>query len=208
MPALSGSLLLSGIAPFIAYQALSRLGAPTVAVLAATSVFPVAGLAVGWMRARRIDGIGLLSLVVITIGLAASALSGNPRLYLLHGSFGSAAFGIVCLASLGVRRPLMFYLGRQLSSGDDRARQAAYDASWGSAGVRRRMRILTFAWGIGYLAEAGARFLIASTLPPSVTLVTSPLLGYAVPGLLLLWSLSYSGGDPGCGPNLHGDNHR
>jgi hypothetical protein len=199
LPALSVSLLLGGVAPFVAYQVLSRLGESPVASLSATAAFPAAGVVLGWVRARRLDGIGLLSLVVITIGLAATLLSGDPRLYLARGSFGTGAFGAVCVASLGVRRPLMFYLGRQLSSGDDRDRQAAYDERWDSAAFRCRMRILTLTWGIAYLAEAAARVPLVGALPPSVVLITSPALGYGAAGLLLLWTMAYAGGEMGCG---------
>jgi hypothetical protein len=199
VPALSASLLLNGVAPFVAYQTLSHLGVPTIRALAATAAFPIAGLALGWVRSRRADGIGLLSLVVIAIGLAGTLLSGDTRLYLLHGSFGSAAFGVVCLASLGVKRPLMFYLGRQLSSGDDRALQSAYDERWASAAVRYRMRVLTLGWGLAYIAEAAARVLLVVALPPSAVMIAAPALEYGVPGLLLLWSMAYAGGEMGCG---------
>lgn len=199
LPALSISLLLGGVAPFVAYQVLSRLGVSPVAALTATAAFPTAGVVLGWVRARRLDGIGLLSLVVIAIGLAATLLSGDPRLYLVRGAFGTGAFGAVCVVSLAVRRPLMFYLGRQLSSGDDRNRQAAYDQHWSSAAFRRRIRILTLTWGIAYLAEAAARVLVVGALPPSLARIASPLLGYGVAGLLVLWSMAYAGAEMGCG---------
>lgn len=196
---LSGSFLLNAVAPFLAYQVLSYLGVATLQALAATAIFPLVGLALGWARNRRLDGIGLLSLVLLAIGLTTSLLAGDPRLYLIQGPFGNAAFGAVCIASLGLRRPLLFYLGRQLSSGDDRARQAAYDASWSSSGFRRALRVLTAAWGLAYLAEAGIRGLLVWTLPPQTVLLASPVLGYGVLALLIVWTMAYAGDALGCG---------
>jgi len=196
---LSASLLINAVAPFVTYQLLSRLGVPTLTVLALTSVFPFGGLALAWARNRRLDGIGLVTLVVIAIGLAALILSHDPRLFLVNVSFSTGAFGAVCLASLGLRRPLMFYFGRQLSGGDDPLRLAEYDGLWRSATFRRTLRVVTVTWGVGYLVEAAARALIAWTQPAGLVLIVSPLLAYAVFGLLLVWSMAYAGDSLGCG---------
>jgi len=196
---LSASLLINAVAPFVTYQLLSRLGVPTLTVLALTSVFPFGGLALAWARNRRLDGIGLVTLVVIAIGLAALILSHDPRLFLVNVSFSTGAFGAVCLASLGLRRPLMFYFGRQVSSGDDPLRLAEYDGLWRSATFRRTLRVVTVTWGVAYLVEAAARALIAWTQPAGLVLIVSPLLAYAVLGLLLVWSMAYAGDSLGCG---------
>ena len=198
-PLFGASLLVNAVAPFAAYQLLRAFGVPTLMALAVTAVFPLAGLLHGWARSGRLDGIGFLTLVVIAIGVAASLLSHDPRLYLVDASFGTGAFGAACLASLGLRRPLMFYLGRQLSSGDDLLGQAEYDGLWRSAGFRRTLRVVTLAWGLAYLAEAAARALVAWTVPPGVVLIASPLLAYGVLGLLLLWTMAYAGDSFGCG---------
>jgi hypothetical protein len=198
-PLFGASVLVNAVAPFVAYQLLTRVGVPTLTALVLTAVFPVGGLAIGWARRRRIDGIGLVTLVVIAIGLGALVLSHDARLYLVNVSFGSGVFGAICLASLALRRPLMFYLGRQLSSGDDPVRLAEYDGLWRSARFRRTLRVTTLTWGLAYLAEAAARALIALTQPAGLVLIVSPLLAYGVFGLLLVWTMAYAGDGLGCG---------
>jgi hypothetical protein len=201
-PLFGASLLINAVAPFVTYQLLSRVGVPTLAALALTSAFPLGGLALAWARHRRLDGIGLVTLVVIAIGLAALALSHDPRLFLVNASFSTGAFGAVCLISLGLRRPLMFYLGRQLSSGDDPGRLAEYDSLWRSARFRSTLQVITLVWGLAYLVEAAARALIAWTQPAGFALIASPLLAYGVFGLLLAWTMAYAGDSFGCGEGV------
>lgn len=198
-PLLGASLLINAVAPFVTYQLMSRFGVPTLTALALTSLFPLGGLALAWARYRRLDGIGLVTLVVIAIGLAALLLSHDSRLFLVNVSFSTAAFGVVCLTSLGLRRPLMFYLGRQLASGDDPVRLAEYDGLWRSPRFRHMLRVVTLVWGLAYLVEAAARALIAWTQPAEFVLIASPLLAYGVLGLLFAWTMAYAGDSVGCG---------
>ena len=190
---LGGSLVLNGAAPFAAYQVLSARGVPVVRALVMTSVFPIAGLLVGFVRSRRADAIGVISLVLIAVGIAGS-MNFGPRFYLVRVSFGTSAFGLLCLASLLYRRPLMFYLGRQVATGNEPARAAYYDSLWQHLRFRHVQRVVTATWGIGYVLEAGVRILVAVTLPIGVVLLVEPIIGYAVLGLLLLWTIRYTRG--------------
>jgi intracellular septation protein A len=196
------SLLVNAVAPFVAYQVLSHFRVPTLTALAVTSLFPLAGLVLSWARNRRLDGIGLVTLVVIAIGLGALFLSHDPRLYLVNVSFSTGAFGAICLMSLSLRRPLMFYLGRQFSSGDDPVRLAEYDGLWRSASFRRMLREITLVWGLAYLVEAAVRAVIAWTQPAGLVLIASPLLAYGVLVLLLVWTMAYAGDIVGCGAGV------
>lgn len=192
------SPLVNAVAPFVAYQLLRHFGLLTLTALALISAFPLGGLILAWARNRHLDGIGLVTLVVIATGLAALVLSQDPRLYLVSVSFSAGAFGAVCLASLGLRRPLMFYFGRQLSSGDDPVRLAEYDNLWRSPRSRSTLRVITLVWGLAYLVEAAARALVAWTQPAGLGLIASPLLAYGVLGLVLVWTTAYAGDCLGC----------
>lgn len=190
---LGGSLLLNGAAPFIAYQVLTARGVPVVRALVLTSVFPIAGLLVGFVRSRRADAIGVISLVFIAVGIAGS-MNFGPRFYLVRVSFGTSIFGLLCLASLLYRRPLMFYLGRQVATGNEPARAAYYDSLWEHVRFRDVQRVVTATWGIGYVLEAGVRVLVAVTLPIGLVLLLEPIIGYVVLALLMLWTIRYTRG--------------
>ena len=187
---LGESLLISGAAPFVAYQVLNAHGVPPVRALALTSVFPIAGLLIGFRRDRRADFIGVISLALIGLGIAGSFNFG-PRFYLVRVSFGTSLFGLMCLASLFYRRPLMFYLGRQVAAGNERARVAHYERLWLSPRFRQVLRIVTTTWGVGYLLEAGVRVLVALSLPIATVLLVEPMIGAVVFVTLLVWTMRY-----------------
>ena len=81
-----------------------------------------AWVAVEWMRKRRIDPIGCIVLFGFIAGILASmALGGSAFVLKVRDSAFTALFGLACLSSLFWSRPLMFFIGRALSAGDDPA---------------------------------------------------------------------------------------
>ena len=52
-------------------------------------------------------------------------------------------FGLVCLLSLRARRPLMYFIGRALSAGDDPVKVAAYEELWEMPTAPRTFRLIT-----------------------------------------------------------------
>jgi len=189
---IAASLLLNGVAPLVAYQLLTHRGVPSVPALASTAVFPVLGLAIQAARTRRVDAIAILSLSLIAVGVAGSLITNDPRFYLVRVSLGTAVFGLICLGSLLLGRPLFFYLGRTVVAGDVR-RSAYYDGLWAFAGFRRLHRVLTVSWGVVYLVEAAVRVAIAFSLPVSLVLVIEPVLSTGVVLVMATWTIRYMG---------------
>src|SRR5437868_4663211 len=64
---LAPSLLFSAVLPFLLYQYLTAHQVSTVDALSATVVFPIVGIALGWVRTRRLDIIGVISLIFIVL---------------------------------------------------------------------------------------------------------------------------------------------
>jgi hypothetical protein len=191
MRGLVPSLALNAVAPFVLYQILTGNGVATLDALIATSVFPIAGILVGWIRTRRLDGIAILSLVFIALGLVTSLIAGDPRFYLIKESFLTGLFGIVCLVSLALTRPLIFYFARQFAGGGDPARMARFDSLWQYPLFRRSQRLTTAVWGVAYLIEAAARYVLALVLPIPVFLVVSPVMAIGVTIALIYFSIAY-----------------
>lgn len=126
-------------------------------------------------RTRRIDPIAALMLAGFAIGVATSlALGGSALVLKLRESVFTLAFGIVCLASLGRPRPVMFHIGKLLSAGDDPDRRAAYDELLDSEHGRQAFKVITAVWGVGFVVECGVRVLLAVTLPTSTFLAVAP----------------------------------
>ena len=186
------SLVLNAVCPFVLFQVLVSRGVPTLPALLWTSPFPLAGIAVAWVRSRRLDGIGLISVVLIVLGIATSLISGSIRFFLVKESLGTATFGLICLGSLLLPRPLMFYFGREFSSGGDAARAAWFSGLWQHERFRHGMRLMTAVWGVAYVTEALARVGLALVAPPSLVLLVSPVMAIGVTVVLLLWTMRYS----------------
>lgn len=143
MRGLLGSIVVSGVLPFIAYQVLTGRGVDSFHALLMTSVFPIIGVAWNWIRTHQLDGIGVISLIFIVLGLATSLISGDERFFLIKESFLTGLFGVVCLSSLLLPRPLMFYFGRQFASGGDPQRAAYYSSLWQHQAFRFSQRLIT-----------------------------------------------------------------
>jgi intracellular septation protein A len=185
------SLIINVGLPFVVVQVLLRNGTPPVRALAIAAVFPFVDALVGIIRQRRFDPIAVLSLLVIIIGIGTSGISGNPAFAIAKESLFTGVFGIVFLGSLFAKRPMIFTLGKQFSTGGDPAAIAAWDARWENPGFRRVIRRMTAVWGVGFLLEAIVRVIVAFALPVSFSTVVSPLLGVVVIVGLIVWTTAY-----------------
>ncbi|MBV9324244.1 MAG: hypothetical protein JO352_10705 [Chloroflexi bacterium] len=186
------SLLVNALAPFLSYQVLTSSGIASTQALTISALFPIIGIGVGFVRSRRADIIGLVSLAFILVGVATSVISGNPHFILIKESLLTGVFGAAWLVSLLLSRPLMFYFGRQFSSGGDPARAAAYESMWQYERFRSVNRNMTVVWGVVYLCEAGLRVGLSYVLPIPLFLILSPILAIGVTIGLISWTLAYA----------------
>lgn len=186
------AFLLDVVLPLAGFQLLIWRGVSAAAALSATAIFPVAGTLGGWVRERRTDVLGIISLLFIAAGLIASLVTGDPRLNLMKGSLLTGAFGLAFLGSLFLPRPLAFYLGRQMMTGGEPALIARWDALWQYRGFREGNRVVSTAWGCGLLIEAGLRIVLALGLPTSAFMLVWPLVSYGIYAALLAWTVAYA----------------
>jgi len=181
------------VLPLVTVNLLEAHGVGIVPALAASAIFPLAETATGFVRTRRIDAIGAISLTFIILGVASSLISGDVHFALAKESFFTAVFGLLCLASLLAPRPLIFFTGRSFMAAGNPAKAAAFSERWTlHAGFRHVLRVMTVVWGIAFLLEAAARVALVYVLPVNAVLVVSPLLAAAVFGLLMVWTIRYA----------------
>jgi hypothetical protein len=185
------SLLLNAVCPWVTYQVLTAQGVAALPALAATAAFPIAGVALGWVRARRLDALGGLSLLLIAVSLAVAFATENPLFVLVRGSIGNTVFGLLCFGSLVVGRPLMFYVARQFMAGWDAAAAARFEAQWREPAARRAFRTITLVWGVWLFALAAARVAAAVLLPISTFLALWPIVSTGGTFAMIYWSMAY-----------------
>jgi len=186
------SIALNAVVPILLYQVAKRyLSATEVTALAAAALFPLGLSALELSRTRTLDPVALLSLLSIGVSLIAVAAGGSPKLLLIRESFFTGAFGLACLVSLALPRPLMFYFGRHFSAGRDPAAIAAFDSGWQRSEFRHIARLITVVWGVTSLGEFLIRVALVYTLPAATVLVVSPII---LGGLLIAtiaWTFAY-----------------
>jgi hypothetical protein len=187
-------LLLDVVCPYLTYRYLQAHvpSIPQTAALVLSGAFPALANVISIVRSRALDIIGVIVLLGIAVGAVAAALGGGPRLILLRESFVTGALAIVCLASLAAPRPLLFYIGRDVSTGHDPARVAEFDALWQNPGARHVFRVMTIVWGIGWLAEVALKVLVVYNLSISQALVVGPIQSAAITVVLILWTVRYA----------------
>jgi hypothetical protein len=182
------TLLPNVILPWVMYQVLTARGVSTINALIATGIVPLATTAYQFLRDRRIDALGIMTLAFVVVGIITSFISGDPIFYLVKESFLTGVWGLIMLGSLLMARPLTFYFGRQFMSGGDPARAAFVDRLWEERpSFRSFQRWLTMLWGVALLGEALLRVVLVYTIPIPVFLVVSPAMGIIVTaGLIAL----------------------
>jgi hypothetical protein len=176
--------------PLVAYQLLRSNGQSAVSALVLSGILPALGVAINLVRRRRIDAVGILVLAGIAVGSILGLVTHNPKLVLLEGSVPTAVFGVVCLASLWSRRPLMYKFALEFM-GEDSPRGREFSSLWQYAGFRHVFYLYTVVWGVAYLLEAGARVALVELTSTTTALTVSKFMPYVVAGVLVLWMIAY-----------------
>ncbi|WP_083974942.1 VC0807 family protein [Kitasatospora mediocidica] len=148
------------------YLAHSVAGLGLVASLTLSSVVPAVRTLAGLLRERSVNGLAALMLVVNVVGIALSALAGDPRLMIAKDGAVSSVIGFSILWSAFGARPLMSAgLKPFLTRGE-----ATLAASWDrlaerSTAFRRAERGFSAVWGIALVADCALRIVLAYTVP-------------------------------------------
>jgi hypothetical protein len=144
----------------------------------------------GVVRTGRLNAVGVCVLAGLAAGVVLSLVTGDPRFAVAKDSLYTGALGLAMLASLAMRRPLMFHLIRPFASEDGDPDK--WHEGWRSPRFRRCMRVMTCAWGIGLLAEALARIgLVYGGASLNVAAAVSPVLTGVVLVALMSWTAGY-----------------
>lgn len=185
------SIFVNGVLPFAAYKILAPHFPPgSVVPLLYASVFPIVGLAIGFIRTRIIDAIAIFALFGIVYSLITMLLAGEVRLALILGSTQGFLIAGFFFVSALVRRPVLFFMVRQFVAGNDverRARFAAVDKADGG----QTFFIATIVWAVGIAALGAVALGLALALAPATYLLINNIVNTAVNVILLVWTIRF-----------------
>ncbi len=160
---------------------------PLRAIVAAGS-WSLGLVVVDWWRARRLEGIALLTALFAGIQLVTTLLTRNAALVVWSGVLTTTLEGLVYLASVPSPRPLIQLAAEGMGATDTlplSLRQAPmYRTAW---------QILTAIWGGVSLSKAGVFVLAQWWLPLDTVLLVGFLLGWPLYIGLLAFSFWFPG---------------
>lgn len=114
------------------------------------------------VRHRRLDAIGIFTVVLLVVSAVASVLTASPRVALARNSLFTALAGGWLLVTLFTARPFTYQAVKALLPGREDRLESLWDQD---SAFRRIWRALTVIWGAGLIVDALLRLLMAYTLP-------------------------------------------
>ena len=185
-------IILNAAVPVILYKLSKRYYSPSeFTALVVAALFPLGKSIFDLVRRRQLDPIAIVVLLGIIADGIALLLGGNPRLLLVRESMFTGAFGVACLLSLLLPRPMMFYFSRHFIAGTDFIRQARFNAAWQFRYVRFCHRLITTVWGFVFVGELILRVILIYQLPAAQVLIISPILIGVLTMATMVWAFRY-----------------
>jgi hypothetical protein len=179
----------NAVLPYVTYLVLTHQGVPTVPALVAGAVFPASAALITMLRDRRVAALGLIVLAATAASVAGALWFTDPFLLLAKGSLVTGVIGLVFLASLAFRRPLVFHLA---TTGKDASARRQSEALWQTEPrYRSVMRRLTIVWAVALLAEATVRLVMIPLMPIAVFLPISEAMWIIFFAAMTAWSWRY-----------------
>lgn len=178
------------LAPYLVYQLLHTPYGDVVALIA-SALPPLAWSLFELIKTRRLDAISILVIASILFTVGATAMGGSARLIQIREALVTGLVGVMFLGSLAFKRPMIFYLARATMARNTAEGAASFEALWTKPAIPQIFRRLTFIWGTGLVAQTAAMCWLALIWPISRYLLIAPIIGYAIIGLLMAWSLWY-----------------
>jgi hypothetical protein len=154
--------------PSALYYLLRALGQGVYLSLVVSTVLSSVPALYSLVRHRRVDGLSTYFTAMMLGGLVVSLVPGSTRFLLARESLMTAVTGLWFLGSTRARRPLAYQFTKPLVEGRLRWPDH-WDRLWDASSLFRRMwRVTSAIWGVGLLADAAARVLLAYTVRPDL----------------------------------------
>jgi hypothetical protein len=176
--------LLLPLAGYVLIRAL--VGSSTTALLIITGS-PALWLLGVWIARRRVDPVGVLTLITIIIAVAAFALThGDPLALELRRGAVTGPMGIAALASVLLHRPLLLLLVEQRAKTSPEVAERLTDPA-----RRRFVTVLTAIVGVFLAIDGLSQFVLALTVPPGSFVAASTAVRIVVFGVGVIVTIWY-----------------
>jgi hypothetical protein len=190
--ALLKSVAINMLAPAVLYRLMAaQFPAESLWPLAISGVPPILWLAYSVIRLRAIDFLGLFAAENVVVSMTALLLAHTERGALIGRSMQNVILAALFLGSLALARPLMFHMARQLTTGNDPARRASFDAEATRPSALHAYRVLTLGWTAALLIKAAGSYWLGANFAAKDFLLFSPLWDLVSDSVLVTASILY-----------------
>jgi hypothetical protein len=181
------------VAPALLYHlAEPHFAAKSLWPLAISGCPPILWLAYGAITLKAADFLGLFAAENVVVRICALLLAHSEQGALIGRSLENVILAAIFLISFAFAKPLMFYMARQLSTGNDPAQRQAFEISADQPNTLRVYRALTWTWAFGLLIKAAGAYGLAMHVATQDFLVFSPLWDLASDCVLVTGSILYA----------------
>ena len=142
-------------------------------------------------RKRHLDAMGMVVIAGLVAGLGLVMLGGSPRLLLVRDSYITGTIGLAFLGSLLLRRPLLFFVVRQIAAATDPAQGTDWDTRYRESPSHMGLPLMTGVWGVALVGEALLRTGAALTFPIPVFMAVWPFINLGLYAAISFWTFLY-----------------
>jgi hypothetical protein len=190
--ALFKSVVINMVAPVILYKlSVPHYASNSLLPLAISGAPPILWLAYSVVKLRAIDFLGLFAAENVAVSMAALILAHTEREALIGRSMQNVILAGIFLASLAFAKPLMFYMSRQLSTGNDPAKRESFNIAASQPDAMSAYRVLTWVWTAALLIKSVGGYFLAVHLTTKDFLLASPLWDLVSDTVLVIWTIGY-----------------
>ena len=182
--------LLDFVVPLVAFYALTAAGVSSFWALTIGGALTGGVSVVNTIRRRKLDGLGLLVIAEIALGLVLIATTRDPRLVLARSSLYLALAGVWVLGSAVIGRPVTISTSKAFAARSD-GQEGIAAVDWlaaNSAPFLRIHRWLSGLWGGMFLLYAVARVVIIDHTSVARAVSISEIPGIIAIGICLIAS--------------------
>lgn len=172
------------VGPWLVYT-LTEPSLGRVHALMASAIPPIVWSVIELIRKRRIDALSMIVLGGIALSLLAFLGGGGYRMLQLREHLVPAVIAIVFLGSAAIRRPLLVVLARSAAKRLPPEKAAKAERELENAHKVRLVARLNLGLGLFLLLQVVIAVILIFVLSVKEFLVVSPIVSYALLGLLL-----------------------
>lgn len=186
------SLIINLLGPYIVFSlAEPHFPANSTMPLLLSALVPAIEFAILYWRQRVVDVIAIISLVQLVCSIVITLLAHTAHAAIIGQALIHAVLGLVFGVSVLIGTPLTIALARQTMAGNDRERQARFDAVAALDGARRVFARLAWVWTVTLVLNSAILLAAAHLLANRNYVLVSPIVTYGILGILIWGSIRY-----------------